>query len=254
MASFVHNVNTVMIRELRPTLRAPVSLIFTLLQPLILLGLFAPLLGSFDQAAAVEGSTLQWFVPGVLVMIIVFGTTGVGSGLLFEMQSGSHERMLVTPLRRSSLIIGRALKELAPTIAQAILVLALVTPFGFRLDPLGALLGLAILGLLGIGIGALSYTLGILVRKQDWIFWIVTQTLTFPLLILSGLLLPIETAPGWMQAAAQLNPMSYVVAAERALFTGTFPPGVVLAGAAAAAITAIAGLALGVCTMRRSSS
>lgn len=251
---FLQDIGTVMIRELRPVLRDPFSLAFSLLQPLILLGLFAPLLGGMGgTGAAVDGSTLQWFVPGVLVMLGVFVTANVGWSLMFEMQTGVHERMLVSPLRRSSLIIGRALKEMAPTVVQAVIIVALVMPFGFRLHLAGAVIGLAILGLLGVGIGALSYTLAILSKSRDWIFWGVTQTLTFPLLILSGLLLPLDAAPGWMRIAARLNPMYYVVTAERALFAGAFPPREVALGAAAALLSAVLGLVLGASVMRRAS-
>ena len=252
---FLEDIGTVMVRELRPLLRDPFSLIFSLLQPLILLGFFGPLLGGVaGDGAAVGGSTLQWFVPGVLVMIGVFGTASVGWSLLTEMQTGSHERMLVSPLRRSSLIIGRALKEMAPIVVQALIIIALVIPFGFRLHVAGALTGLAILGLLGVGIGALSYTLAILSKSRDWIFWGVTQTLTFPVLILSGLLLPLDAAPGWMRAAARVNPMYYVVTAERALFAGRFPLLEVTVGAGAAFASALLGLLLGARVMRRESA
>ena len=72
-------------------------------------------------------------------------------------------------------------------------------PFGFALYPLHAVVGLLMLGVFGVGVGALSYALAIAARKTEWIFWAVQQTLLFPLLILSGMMLPLETGPGWMQ-------------------------------------------------------
>ncbi len=251
--NLAHDIITVCARELRPMLLAPYAFAFSLVQPLILLGLFLPLLGVTGGVyASVDGSTLQWFVPGTLVMIGLFETAGAGANMMFEMQSGAHERMLVTPLRRSSLVVGRALKDLAPIVVQAILIVGVTMPFGFRLHLPGALVGLAILGILGIGIGGLSYTLAIISRRADWLFWIVTQTLTFPLLILSGLLLPLDNAPGWIQAVSRFNPLTYIVTAERALFAGDFPTGGVLAGATAAAGTAVVGVALGIRALRRS--
>jgi ABC-2 type transport system permease protein len=197
--SFATDVRTVLERELRPALRDPFTLAFSLLQPLVLLAFFLPLLDGMGFGA----SPLAWFVPGVLVMTSLFGTLGAGYALLMEAQTGAHERMLVTPLRRSSLIVGRALKELVPAVAQGLVIIAVTVPFGFRPHPVGALLGLAILGLLGIGVGALSYTLAVVAKGRDWVFWGLTQSLPFPLLILSGLLLPLDTAPGWMQVAAR---------------------------------------------------
>lgn len=57
----------------------------------------------------------------------------------------------------------------------------------------------------GVGLGSLSYALAIAVRKQDWMFWMVQQTVIFPVMILSGMLLPLEPGPGRMQAAPRAS-------------------------------------------------
>jgi len=240
----------VAVRELRPVVRDPFSLIFSLLQPIVFLGLFGPLLvGGSDQPA---GETLQWFVPGVLVMIALFGVGVTGSNLLFEMQTGSHERTLVAPLSRSSLLIGRALKEMVPIIVQAAVIALVTIPFGFTVNLAGMLVGLVLLSLFGLGFGALSYTLALASRNRDWLFWGVQQATIFPLMILSGLLLPLDNGPEWMRVAAALNPVRYVVDAERALFAGDFGSPSVLWGFAAAGILAVVGLAVGIRAMKRS--
>lgn len=71
-----------------------------MVQPLVFLALFGPLLvGSFGgQAGGALGGVWQWLVPAILVMITLFETSNTGSNLLFEFQTGAHERMLVTPL------------------------------------------------------------------------------------------------------------------------------------------------------------
>ena len=244
----------VMVRELRPLVRDPFSVIFGLLQPLVFLALFGPLLvGSLGgQAGALGGSVWQWFVPAILVMTALFGTSTTGANLLFEFQTGAHERMLVTPLSRPSLLIGRSLKEMVPLAGQAVLIIAVMIPFGFRLHPAGALSGLILLAVFGVGLGSLSYALAIAVRKQEWMFWVVQQTLIFPLMLLSGMLLPLETGPAWMQLAARFNPLSYVVDAERALFAGELTSATVAGGWAAAVVTAAVGLTIGIRAMVRS--
>jgi ABC-2 type transport system permease protein len=245
----------VMTRELRPVLRDPFSLIFGMLQPLVFLALFGPLLvGSLGGEAnnALGESVWQWFVPSILVMTALFGTTTVGANLLYEFQTGAHERMLVTPLSRPSLLIGRALKEMVPLAGQAVIIVLVMIPFGFALYPAGAVLGLALLAVFGVGLGSLSYALAIAVRKQDWMFWAVQQTLIFPLMILSGMLLPLETGPEWMQIAARFNPLAYIVDAERALFGGQIATSAAAWGAVAAIGTALVGLWVGISAMRRS--
>ena len=85
---------------------------------------------------------------------------------------------------------------MVPLAGQAVIIVAVMIPFGFDLHPAGALIGFALLAVFGVGLGSLSYALAIAVRKQDWMFWVVQQTLMFPLMILSGMLLPLETGPG----------------------------------------------------------
>lgn len=241
---------TVFSRELRPILRNPVSAVFSMVQPLVFLALFAPLLP--DGPSADGTSALQWFVPGIVVMSCLFGASMTGSNLLFEIQSGSHERMLVTPLRRPALLIGRALKEIVPMFVQTAIIVAVCVPFSFDLNIIGAVLGLLILGVFCIGLGALSYTLALASKKQEWIFWTVQQTLLFPLLLLAGILLPIEDGPEWLRALSHVNPLTYVVDAERVLFSGEFASTTVLSGIVAAIAVAALGLLVGSRAMKRS--
>jgi ABC-2 type transport system permease protein len=241
----------VLTRELKPTLRDPFTLIFSLLQPLIFLGLFAPLL--IGSSGAPVGETLQWFVPGVLVMIVLFGTGATGSNLQYEMMTGSHERTLVAPLSRSSLLIGRALKEIAPIVVQALIIVLIAWPFGFTIHWAGLVVGLALLAVFGVGLGSLSYTLALKTKDREWLFWGVQQTLIFPLLILSGMLLPLDEGPAWMRAISVVNPVNWVVQAERALLSGDMMNAAVGWGWIAALALAAVGLAVGVRAMRKSS-
>lgn len=241
----------ILTRELRPVVRDPFTLIFSLVQPLVFLGLFAPLLAA--QSDAPMGETLRWFVPGVIVMIVLFGTGAVGSNLQYEMMTGSHERTLVAPLSRSSLLIGRALKEVVPIIAQALLIVGISLFFGFTADAVGLAMGLALLAVFSVGLGSLSYALALATKDREWLFWGVQQTLIFPLLILSGMLLPLDGGPAWMRAVASVNPINWVVKAERALIVGDLGSPAVLWGWVAALALAAVGLAIGIRGMRRSS-
>jgi ABC-2 type transport system permease protein len=200
------------------------------------------------------GSALQWFLPGVIVMICLFGTSATGSNLLYEITMGSYERVLATPLRRSSILVGRALQELAPLVVQALLITLVSIPFGFHFYPVQVLAGLLLLGVFGVGMGAFSNALAIASRKREWMFWIVQQSLIFPLLILSGMMLPLEAGPPWMQVLGRFNPLTYIVDAERALFSGTFNDHSILYAVLAAALTCAVGMWVGVRQVARSTS
>ena len=250
IASAIRDTRVVLWRELLPTLHEPWGLFFTMIQPVIFLGLFGPLLTGVPQVPG-EASVWQWFVPGILVMLILTATSMTGFGMLMEMQTGSHERLMVTPMGRSAMIVGRSLSQAAPLFAQSLLIMVVMIPFGFTLYPLGALAGLVLLCLFGIGLGALSYALALVAHGQDWIFWTVQQTVVFPLSVLSGVFLPIEGGPGWMQAASRLNPVTYIVEAERLLFAGRFDDLVILGGFGAGLGFATVGLLAGTSVIRR---
>lgn len=247
--TWLGDVGSIFRREIHPLLRDPFQVVFAMIQPLVFLALFAPLLP--DAITGDGRSALQWFVPGIVAMSCLMGASMVGSNLLLEMQTGSHERLLVAPVRRSALLVGRALKEIVPMIAQTVIIVAAVTPFSFDLHPLGVLVGVAILAVFAVGISALSYALALACTGRDWMFWAVQQTLLFPILLLAGVLLPVDGAPTWIRVLSAGNPMTYVVDAERALFAGTWPMGEILAGVIAAVGVAVVGLLVGIRTMQR---
>lgn len=245
---------TVFVRQVLPTARQPVGLLFGMLQPLVFLALFGPLLGGIGDFPGADGfgsaDTWQWFVPGVLVMLALFGTTGSGYMLLTDMQTGAHDRLLVTPMSRTAILCGRTLNDVATLVAQGVIIVAVMVPFGFRLHA-AALLGLVLLAVLGVGVGALSHALAIVCRKSQESFYMVQSSVLFPLLFLSGLMLPLDAAPGWMQAIGRVNPLTYVVEAMRSLFDGRVLNGDVFVGSICVGVLAVVGLGLGTSAMRR---
>ncbi|MEI5674186.1 MULTISPECIES: ABC transporter permease [unclassified Nocardioides] len=238
----------VMTRELKPVFREPASVLFAMVQPLVFLALFAPLLPDTG-----DGSALQWFVPGIVAMTTLMGASFTGANLLQEMVTGSHERLLVSPLSRTSLLVGRALKEIVPMLMQTAIIIAVCTPFSFDLHLGGVLLAMVIMAAFSVGIGALSFALALVSKGQDWLFWTVQQTLVFPLLLLAGVLLPLDGAPGWLRFLSDLNPLTYVVEAVRPLFAGSYPLDTIGAGLLASALVAALGLVVGLRAMRASS-
>ena len=152
--SFITDTTIAFRREIGPTLRSWYYIVFGLVQPLLYLGLFVPLLGNVPGPDG--ASPLQWFVPGMVVMLVLFTTVSCGWALTEELMSGAFERFLATPMSRPAILVGRALKELAPLLVQALIVILLATPFGLVLHPLPMLLGLLILLAFGVGVAALS--------------------------------------------------------------------------------------------------
>jgi ABC-2 type transport system permease protein len=238
-------------REIGPTLRSWYYILFGLVQPLLYLALFVPLLGNVPGPDG--ASPLQWFVPGMVVMLVLFTTVSCGWSLTEELMSGSFERLLATPMSRPAIMVGRALKELAPLLVQALILIIVATPFGLVLHPMPMLLGLAMLMLFGVGVASLSYALAIASKHDGSLFYLVSHSVALPMMLLGGVLLPMTNGPLWLYAASRFNPLTYLVEAERALFSGELASLPVLSGVLVAALVAALGLTVGVSQIRKAS-
>jgi ABC-2 type transport system permease protein len=238
-------------REIGPTLRSWYYILFGIIQPLLYLGLFVPLLTAMPGAES--GGALQWFVPGMVAMLVLFTTVQCGWALTEELLSGSFERFLATPMSRPAILVGRALKELAPLLVQALIIIVVAAPFGLVLYPLTMLVGLGLFLIFGIGVAALSYALAMATKRDGSMFYLVSHSVALPLMLLGGVLLPMTNAPQWLFIASRFNPLSYLVDAERALFRGELLTMEVGYGLAVSLIVAIIGLTIGSLTIRKAS-
>jgi ABC-2 type transport system permease protein len=221
MMNLLRATGVVFARQMRPTLRSPFAIAVGMVQPLLYVLLFGPLLSGVEGASgpSAGATSWQWFVPGMLVSIALFSTAYSGADIQYERDNGVLDRMLVTPVSRVALVVGRVLRDVVILLAQAVVIVALVAPFGLRVSPAGASTGLLLLALLGAGIGIVSLALGLMI-KQAYVFYNAMGTATLPLLLTSGVMLPMTMAPGWLHTLSRANPLSHVVDAERALFAG----------------------------------
>jgi ABC-2 type transport system permease protein len=206
-------------RSMTLTLRQPVWIIMGILQPILYLVLFGPLLEASTKAAGAGTSAFNWFIPGLLVQTAVFGGAFVGFGLVAELRYGVVERMRVTPMSRFAMLLGRSLRDVTILVAQGLLMIGLAIPFGLNLDPAGAAVTIALLALIGLVTAPLSYTAALVLKSEDALAPVV-QGIALPLLLLSGILLPMALAPDWLRFIASLNPLTHAVDASRALFNG----------------------------------
>jgi ABC-2 type transport system permease protein len=222
-------------------LRNPVWVIIGVIQPALYLVLFAPLLQSIASLPGFPaGGAYNVFVPGLLIQLGLFGASGVGFGLIAELRSGVIERLRVTPVSRFALLLGRTLRDILIMVVQALLLILMALPFGLSIHPLGIALMLALLALLGLMMTPVSYALALWLGNEDS-FAPLIFTSTLPLLLLSGVLLPMSFAPSWLRIIAAANPLAYAVDASRAIFNNNLAdPSIGLAVAILAVLAAVA--------------
>jgi len=192
-------------------------------------------------------------VPGLLIQLGIFGSMFVGFGLIAEIRYGVVERMRVTPVSRLALLLGRVLRDTLMLLVQATILTVIAIVFGLRVSPPGALLTVALVGLLGMALSSLSYAAGMWLKSEDALAPLLNM-IALPVLLLSGILLPMTLAPPWLFNLSRLSPFAYVVEAARAAFRGDFDAVTIFAGLIAAALLAAGGLAIATHRFHRESA
>lgn len=208
-------------RQLRNLLRNPVWVFFGLSQPILYLVLFGPLLKNLSGGGLGGDASWSIFVPGLLLQLGIFGATFAGFGIIQELREGVIDRQRVTPARRVSLLLGRSSSNMVVIGFQGLLLVLVAIPFGLEPSWGGIGVALVLVCVLALGMSAASYAMGLILKEEDS-FAPFAQGVSLPLLLLSGVLLPMTLAPVWLENLSKANPLTYTVNAARSMFVGDF--------------------------------
>lgn len=204
-------------RQLRMNLRNPAWVLIGVMQPILYLVLFGPLLEPLIEQLG--GNAYNWFVPGMLVQLGVFGAMFAGFSLIGEWREGVIEAERVTPASRGALLFGRLYRDLLQILVQAIILVGLGLVMGMDFKPVGIIVGIAITVLIGGAGAAASNAFALLVKSED-VMAPVTNMLLMPILLLSGIFLPMSFGAQWLETLADIIPTKHIVDAVRASFFG----------------------------------
>lgn len=189
-------------RQLMLLARNPVWVFVGLMQPILYLAFFGPLLTRVVRVRGFpSGNAWQVFVPGLLVQLGLFGAAFVGFTIIAEWRYGVIERMRVTPVSRLALLLGRVLRDVVVLLIQSAVLVVAGAAFGLRAPIAGIFIGLGFVVLLAITMASLSYTAGLVLKSEDALAPLL-NSIAVPLLLLSGILLPMSLAPGWLDGDA----------------------------------------------------
>ena len=226
----VHDTWLIFVRSMLITLRNPAWLIIGLFQPICFLVLFGPLLEGIANAPGFPpGGAFSVFTPGLLIQLGLFGAAFVGFGLIADLRAGVIEQMRVTPVSRLALLLGRALRDVVNLLVQCILLVVLALPMGLVANFWGIILTLVLVAMMGLLTASCSYALALALKSEDALAPML-NFFTLPILLLSGITLPLTLAPQWIRNIAVFNPFSHAVDAARSLFNGNFGDSTVIIG------------------------
>jgi ABC-2 type transport system permease protein len=243
---------TIFARAMRLSLRNPTWVVIGLSQPVLYIVLFGPLLEPL-AASLGTGNAYRIFVPGILIQVGMFGALFVGFGLIAEWRAGVIESQRVTPASRTALLLGRVLRDVLVLLVQSIILVLVALLFGLRAPLAGVVLTLVVVALLGAALSAVSYALALTLKSED-AFAPLLNSIVFPILLLSGILLPMSLAPGWLQGISDANPFKHIVEGARSFFAGDYGSSTAWWGLALTALLAVLGWWFGVRRFKRESS
>lgn len=202
--------------------RNPVWVFIGMFQPVCYMLLFAPLLKNLVGTPGFpSGSAYNIFTPGLMVMMAIFGVGFAGFGIIGRLRSGFIERMRVTPVSRLAMILGTLGVDMCLFLIQIALLLGVGLLLGFRPDWGGMALLALLLIASGVAMACFSYALALLFKDESGLAASV-NLFVLPLMLLSGIMLPLTLAPNLLQNVAKANPFAYAVDASRALVAGNF--------------------------------
>lgn len=165
-------------------------------------------------------SFIQFMYPGIIAMTVVMSSLFGGLSIVWDREFGFLKEVLVAPLSRTGIVIGKAVGGSTAALLQGILMLILAPVLGIALTPLLVVKLIPMIIVLSLSLSGLGILVATRMRSQQG-FQLVIQLMIFPLIFLSGVFFPIDGVPAWLQVIAKINPLSYGVDAIRQIFLGS---------------------------------
>ncbi|WP_123535497.1 ABC transporter permease [Halosimplex salinum] len=214
------------VRWNRKAVRNPFVVVGSLVQPIIFLVLFTQVFGQVATGAIRSGggaaiSYETFLLPAIAMQVSLAAAAGSGIGLVNDMEEGMFEKVLVTPMSRTAVFLGKTAAELLRIVVQIVMILGLGVLLGAEIATgLAGAVGIVLMGIV-FSLWYVAFTNIVAVLTQDQESTIIgANLLQFPLLFVSTAFLPLDVLPGWIQTVARFNPVTYGVDGARALMLG----------------------------------
>lgn len=212
---------TIWLREVRRYLRDRTRLVSSFVQPLLWLAIFGVGIGASLRATPVPGLTYQQLIfPGIVGQTLLFTSMFMGISVIWDKEFGFMKEILVAPVSRFSIFLGKMVGDSSDALIQGVIVLFLGVTLGIAFDPLRFIICLPIMLLITFGLVSIGLTIASFMGSLES-FGAIQSFINLPLFFLSGALFQVQSLPDWMQTVSKFNPLTYGVDALRTIILGS---------------------------------
>ncbi len=220
MADVIRGIWVVAYREILRFIQERSRLFSSFAMPLIFLVIFGAGFGKLIGSMTPGVDYIQFMYPGILAMTVLMGSIMSGVSIVWDREFGFLKEILVSPLGRGGIILGKAVGGAVVAVLQVIVMLILAPILGVSINFLMVLeLVLAVI-IISISLAGMGLLLATRMKSQQG-FQLTMQVLIMPLIFLAGVFYPVNNVPTWMEVISKVNPLAYGVDAIRQLFLGS---------------------------------
>jgi len=216
----LRGIYTLWLREIKRFIRDRARVIISFIQPLLWLVVFA---AGFSARLVIPGVDYRQFLfPGIIGQTLLFTSMFMGISVIWDKEFGFMKEILVAPISRFSIFLGKMLGDSTAAMLQGVIVFAFGFLLGIPFNPLTLFIALPVMLLITFGLVSIGLIIASFMGSLEN-FGAIQTFINLPLFFLSGALFPAtgEGIPMWLQTASKLNPLSYGVDALRTVILGS---------------------------------
>ncbi|TVR68178.1 MAG: ABC transporter permease [Sphaerobacteraceae bacterium] len=222
MRTFAADTWHLYLRYMRNTLRLPIWIAVTLVQPVIWLFLYGQLFRRIVELPGFgEVTYIQHLTPGVVIMTAMFGSAWSGMSMIRDLDEGIMDRLLSTTVHRGAIISARVMHASFTVLVQSMIILLMGLALGARIDGgVTGVVAIIILALLlGASFSAISNGIALLARREETLIAVV-NFFGLPLVFLSTAFIAADLMPGWIRSVSEFNPVNWAILGSRSAMLG----------------------------------
>jgi ABC-2 type transport system permease protein len=220
MADVFRGIWVVAYRELLRFIQERSRLFSSFAMPLIFLVVFGAGFGQLIGSMTPGIDYIQFMYPGIIAMTVLMSSVMSGVSIVWDREFGFLKEILVSPLGRGGIILGKAAGGAAVAILQGVVMLVLAPILGVSIDIVMVLQLILVITIISMSLSGLGLLVASRMQSQQG-FQVVIQLIIMPLIFLAGVFYPVNNVPVWMEVVSKANPLTYGVDAIRQIFLGS---------------------------------